>query len=779
MEINKKTKLRVVWKDTLENITKTNKNKILDKLVNTYNIPKKSIRIDTYAVTNELKDCEIIDDTFIDDVMKPDYQYKLIEEYGKLKGIKIDMSSIKKIDTEVNDIIINEYEDTRFKSWYVNKLGFSNFLSYGENNIVDYRKLQGVTIVNGVSPYKNQAGKSTINDALMFLLFGQTTKTEKLSEVFNKHTDKNKVNVFGEIVINSQTYIIERNLTRKLKKNGLDYNYKNEVNYYLIDSDNNKVNLEGEQRAETEKIITKYVGTKNDFLMTVLATEANLEDLINTRATERSKLFNRYIGIEILEEKKEVAKNILAEKNKSFKKNHYDRDLLLEENDELINNIAQDTAELEDLDKKVNELENEIIELDSKIEKNLSNIKDVDKELNNINYNSLLNDIDDLKNKANKVKTNITKLESEIDQIDVEFTENDKSSLKNLRNIKEGFTKDITVKNIEISNIEKNISNLEDSKVCNTCGSVLKDIDPKIITEYKNQVDLIKKEIITITNNLNDTVTEINLLEEKNELSSELYKKKFNLEKLKSDGKLMKTKYNELVNKKAKYNEQKSLMEENKKIESYILGFKQKKTNINYELKNIREEIQEIKIDVDANKLKLETNKDIIKSINEELIIEANYNNYITTMGKDGISKMILKNIIPKINIEISRLLDDTCDFDLNLKFNEKKGVDFIFIKDGVEKNIYFGSGYEKTLCSLVIRVILNKISTLPKSNVIILDEILGKVSKENLQIFEVIIDRIKDYFSNIFIISHDEEIKDWGDNSITIVKQNNISKLV
>ena len=43
------------------------------------------------------------------------------------------------------------------------------------------------------------------------------------------------------------------------------------------------------------------------------------------------------------------------------------------------------------------------------------------------------------------------------------------------------------------------------------------------------------------------------------------------------------------------------------------------------------------------------------------------------------------------------------------------------------------GSGFEKTLASLAIRTVLTKVSCLPRPNITVFDEVLGKVSNENL----------------------------------------------
>jgi DNA repair exonuclease SbcCD ATPase subunit len=89
------------------------------------------------------------------------------------------------------------------------------------------------------------------------------------------------------------------------------------------------------------------------------------------------------------------------------------------------------------------------------------------------------------------------------------------------------------------------------------------------------------------------------------------------------------------------------------------------------------------------------------------------------------------------------------------------------------------GSGYEKTIASLALRSVLSKVCSLPKPNVVVFDEVFGKISNDNLEmIFEFFV-KIKDYFDKIFLISHNPMINQCSDTIVKISKQNNISKLL
>jgi DNA repair exonuclease SbcCD ATPase subunit len=135
--------------------------------------------------------------------------------------------------------------------------------------------------------------------------------------------------------------------------------------------------------------------------------------------------------------------------------------------------------------------------------------------------------------------------------------------------------------------------------------------------------------------------------------------------------------------------------------------------------------------------------------------------------------------VLPIINSEVQRLLDEVVDFDVEIFINDKNDVQFLLVKDGVSKLLKSGSGLEKTASSLALRAVLGKLSTLPMPNFITFDEVLGKVAPENLEKLKVLFDKIKDMYEIVFFITHNDLVKDWGDNVVTVVKgANNISKI-
>ena len=222
------------------------------------------------------------------------------------------------------------------------------------------------------------------------------------------------------------------------------------------------------------------------------------------------------------------------------------------------------------------------------------------------------------------------------------------------------------------------------------------------------------------------------------------------------------------------------MVENNKIIDTDI-------QRIKFGLKTLNEERDLLSLQINGIERDITTTKELIESYNTLLIqlkneekIEHIFKTYLDIYGKNGISKMVLSTMIPLINNHLKILLSDSSEFSLELRMNEKSEVGFWMTDQmtGIEKSLNSGSGYEKTISSLALRCVLSKVCSLPKPNIIVFDEVTGKVANENLEKVGLFFDKLKQYFDHIWIISHNPIIQDWADYRVNVHKENNISKI-
>lgn len=765
--------IKVLWEDVNENLTSEKIKRVKAYFEKKY--ASRNVKVYTKVLTTK-KTVSLSSIETSENILDKNYQKKIIKEFIDENKINVNWNLINKLDDKVN-VIFDEQNVNKLKNnrWELKRIEFSNFLSYGDNNVIDFTKFKGITLIE--SEPKNFGGKSTAShDLLKFLFFNSTSKTKVNADIFNSFRENDTVHVKGEIVIDGYTYIIERKLTRKLSKNN-EYNVTNKLEFFKIDENGNIINLNGEQRRETENFITTAIGSEEDFLMTIMTTGQNLEDLIESKPTQRGNILTKFLGLETIKIKEDIAKEIYNDWSKKLISNTYNITNIQNEQNNLLISIDDNKNKINELNKEIKYNEKDIEGFNLLIENLLLKKKHVDdndmlifnESSTLLNIQNLKNNLDDLTNKFNDVNVvEPTKyyLESEHDELNKKIND---------------LTLKFNLNNQTISNNRNNITKLKNSTVCPTCKRELENIS------YENEIN----ELTTINENLskenNEIVSEGRLLREKESEYKILKNELFTYER----NKLLKAKYeleieqkknelNILETKLEKYYTNKNNLEENKKIDLEIQVNKSKLLSLNNLLRNNVVLVEKLKNDIGTFETKMEQNSELIKKINAEQDYLNIFKVYLQIFGKNGLSKVILRNMIPLLNQELHELLIDSCYFSLELTINEKNEIDFIMIDNEtrVVKNLMAGSGYEKTISSLALRAVLTKISILPKPNIMVMDEIFGKIADENLEMVGDFFKKIRNYFDHILLIVHNPLIRNWSDNIIMIKKENNISSI-
>jgi DNA repair exonuclease SbcCD ATPase subunit len=777
VDVPSKAQIRVDWQDYPENRTIDSVNRVKTYFSEKYGVPKTSIKINFMPILKNTAG-KVIDlsDGIIDNIMDTAYQRGLFREWLKLNDVTIDYERLCRLDDRINEILIDkEEEDIRYRRWSIKKLWLNNFLSFGEKNEIEYKNLKGLTVVNSLPA--NQGGKTIFTiDSLLFLFFGKTTKTETNTEIFNTFTNKDEVLVGGHVEIDGDEYIIERKLNRKLSKSG-EYKVTSKLEFYRILADGTEENLEGEQRRETDKLIEDTIGSYDDFMLTIVATSKNLEDLIETKPTHRGRLLTKFIGLEVIEKKEEINKSLMSDFKSKMKCNVYNTKELELEIEDFKNNISENRITNKENDRLLNDKLEKIKEAQKKKEDLLGKRYSIDEEIKKVNPVTLKKEIEDLTNKGVELKDKLEEITSHINDIpkfsyDEDIHEEYRTEEKNLLVEKNGVESSITT-------IGKLIKDLKEGEICPTCKRALDEVDHS--SEIKDNEKLLKekqKELNKIISNIDKICDKLTKISEQKK-NSDLYDK-LGLSKDKTEIEIsrMRVDYREKTSLQKDYEKNSTFIDENRKLESKILGYNQLIETLNTEKDNIKTEIQNINNDTTNKEEKITENTNLIEQIKKEEEVLKIFDVYNRMIGKNGISKLVLSSVIPIINHELNRLLDEVCDFEVQLEMNDKNEVDFLLIKNDVIKKLKSGSGLETTLASLALRSVLGRVSTLPKPNTIVFDEVLGKVANINLDQVKIFFDKIKNMYEIIFLISHNPIVQDWADKIVTIEKNNDISSL-
>ena len=764
--------IKVTWDDIPENFTQEKIKRVRSYFQRKYN--SRNVTVIPRAIDRNASG--VLDIDVDKNVMDTEYQTNLMSQFVKNNDMGVELELLKRLDHKVN-LKVSEgvTNKTQYKRVYVKSINFSNFLSFGKGNILDVDKLGGITVID--SNPANFGGKSVLAvDLILFLFFNKTTKTTKAIEIFNRFRKDKEVFVQGEVEIDGKDYIIIRKIKRKKTKRG-EWSVSTTLEFLERKSDGTLQNFTGEQRRETEKFIKESIGTMEDFLLTVLTTASNLESLIESKPTDRGNILSRFIGLEALKDKENSAKKMHSEWSKKLISNIYNIEDLKYE----IQKGKDEKVTLENEDNqcttKLSELELEIKTKEKNKEKLLSEkTTDIDSEIENINPRLLEDNVSEYKVSLTENKN---KLET-YGKTDIKEGVN----LETLRNLIKDRDKLIASKIKDTTNLKhknKTIKELQESEVCPLCKRNLDDVDhTKEIDSLNNEIKQLDIRVKSGTNNITSLDDEIRTLEGMKEVFDRNEKEMLKKERLILEIDRLQLNIDTANNSLNKWKENKTKIERNEEIEKSIL-------TINSSLDVLKNNKEIIIRTVESNKGRnkvidelIEGNNDKIKKIINEEEIDKVFRAYLTIFGKNGIIKIIMKSVVPKLNNELMILLSEVTKFNVEIRVNNKNEVEFWMVdnESGIEKILASGSGFEKTLASLAIRTVLTKVSCLPRPNITVFDEVLGKVSNENLEEVGIFFSRVKEYFENVFLITHNPLVREWSDNIITVTKNNNISEI-
>ena len=786
IEIGKNGKVKIKWNLSPIDYTKEKEKNIKALFAEKYGISPSNITIEKNFKKLSTNGDTALNAENIKDITDINFHHKLYKQYITENEIKdYDWDAIVSIDSMVNNQInFDKYE--KGKHYTIKWLDWDNFLSYGKNNHFDFTQLHGLVLLNGEPA--NKSGKSTFAyDILHFLFFGKTHSgkaDDELGQLFNIHLqNETELKVEGCINIDGTDYIIKRTLKRagKSKKElrsatqKIEYYRINEVGEQeeLVDVDN----LQEASSTATNKVIKEAIGDENDFDLIISANMKDLDELISLKKTDRGRLLSRWIGLSCLEDKNTIARETWNKKISVGRYcDIYNRETLNSEISSLKEKNKSNNEEIEEKKKKVTECEKNIDRYNNDITRYASEKKQIDNSVNpNINVTTLETKIENIIKTGKENSALKANLEKQVNEItDYEYSEEE---YKTLVSKKETLIYNISKIKTNIENLKNSNKELKTSEFCPTCGKRFDGVDnTKHIEENKTKIKELIDEGIKLNTEKEEVVSKIEKIEGKKENYKTKNQLELKISALETKIVNLRLELKETKEIIKKFNDNKEAIKTNSDIDAKINTLKETvKTEDN--IKNrLNSEIVSLEKDTETNEKNITEKESIIVKINNEEKIEKDWKLYLRLIGKDGISKIVLRNTLPVINAQMDNLLNDVADFTVEVIMNDKNEVDFIMERDGAKCKLNAASGFERTVASLALRIVLGSLSRLCFTSFVIFDEILGGVAKENYDAVKKLYDRILPYYDFILHICHLD--LDWHKQTINIKKENNISKI-
>jgi len=684
------------------------------------------------------------------------------------------LNSIFKVKLDEIPETLSMFKD----NWSINSMSFSNTFSYGKDNHINFSNLSGVVGLFG----NNRSGKSSIPGTLMYTLFNTSDRGSiKNQDIVNIRKGDCTANV--NISVGSKNYDVIRKTIKKTNKKGItSASTSLELKRNDIDFDETE-----EQRRETDKILKNLIGSAEDFLYTSFASQGEMNTFIKEKSSARKAVLSKFLNLDIFENLHKNSREdyiVLKNKLKSINEENWDflienvnKDILnnsreIELNEEKISNLRSEelaiNINISNLDKNINKhpsgytmdsCSKEIQFIESKIDKNTINVKDIK------------NNLDLIKEKLEKIKNfklnhTISDLESDKQKLDNLLNKIKKFNFekKNLINQQKSDNREIKIldqvpcgdhflncKFIKKAHEAKNNSKEMSNNISEIEGSIFE--IRSVINKLKGQeIDKKIKKYNSILNSEYRLKLDLERLLEKElickEKSLNLKKELENLEIILSE---LKESNNDNIIKEVEKGKTKL-----NKVQDDIFSLERKNKEKQFELFRLKRSIQEIK----------SRQENYSKIISEWKL----YDMFTYAVSKKGIPAVLINSCLPRINKEINNILNGVTSFKIEIQeesFNNNLNV---YIDYGDSKRIIeCASGMEKMIASIAIRVALINISYLPKSDIFIIDEGFGALDDTNIEACARLLNSLKKYFKTILIISHVDAIKDIVDKNIEI----------
>jgi len=721
-------------------------------------------------------------------------QEELINEY--LIDYQVDGNTLQKIyelNKKYNKLVEDSEDISRNINWKIASFEFDNLFNYGENNKVGFEELAGIVGVFG----KNFSGKSSIVDGILWTLFNSTSKNERKNlNVINQ----NKQSCRGKLIIEigDKSYTVERSATKYTKrlKGEETLEAKTDLNFEVYDPiTDTTTSLNGLTRNLTDANIRKKFGALEDFSVSSLSSQHGALIFIDEGSTRRKEIIAKFLDLEFFDRKFRLSKENSVDLKGALKRlesKNYDEELEQSKTslETAKNEMFKHQSTCESLRLVLEKLSNTSSEIQLKIDSipaEIIDVVDVEKtiKLKKNQITSLGFKNKEIENVLKVKQKFYKKLADFIDEFDLSYYED--------------LQRQINLKNEDLKNYENKIDKLIDnhSDILNKenllndipCGTKFPSCkfirDAHVAVANKTNIEKEQQVTLKFIDEIKGSINKLdpanvedqlgrysNIENSKHKVSSEIADLNLETEKNKN---LVHTVSSELIQLQKKRDE----YEENKEAIENLESLVSELNKCHYKIKQTKNKIEtcdtktlELVKSVGSYEQKIETIQEQKKEYQELQTEFAAYDLYMQCMHPNGIAYDIIKKKIPIINEEIAKVLANIVDFEI---FFEATGNKFdIFIKHPRydERPIEMASGAEKSLAAMAIRLALLGVSSLPKSDLFVLDEPGTALDEDNMSGFIQILELIKVYFKNVLLISHLDSLKDCVDMQIVIDKK-------
>ena len=786
-EIPAQPRLRV----RVENTPAADVTRILTDIRKKYTVAETSVsKINTVAQDKD----EDSEDVQISNLRDVAYQNELIEKYltRTYAAPSEVLDRVYKINGDMNSRL-SVLDVHRNVQWVPQSFEFSNMFSYGPDNRIDFSGLKGIAGL--FAP--NKTGKSSVLDALEFCVFDSTSKTNLAGNVINNQKDEFSSKF--HFVVDGVDYYIERNGVKKPSGS-----VKVNVDFWK-EVDGVSESLNGEQRRDTNKNIRSVLGSLDDFLLTSISVQNKNTTFIDSKQSERKDILAQFLGLDVFDELHELVKKESADAAaavRQYEKEDFTEQLAVTESglSRMNTELASIQATKDDRIAKEAEAQTVVTELAEKLRAIPTESVDIDtltatqdRLIERIDKVSVLQD--ELDAQTEKNKQAYIDIEEKFGVYDKRDIVVEYSALLDVEQELKNCDRDLNVIESDIKGKKGGLNTLgrfewdEDCSFCAKNAELVSDdtvLVKQQIADLRQQWDIamVTKRAtegkLDAVKHVRDEYSAYNkLVNDRDKIKTD----QLQCNSKKTDAVTVKQQLDvELLKTKAdieKWNKAKADIAHNEKINAKLVAAKDVVQHVKSDINQLEQSIRTItgQIAISNNTVEsLHTSIIKMKALEEAYLA---YQYYEESVHRDGVPYDLLETILPTLEVEINSILESVIDFRILLTLDGKNVNIVIVYSENQMWPLDMGSGMEKFLSSVAIRVALAGVSTLPRPNFLVIDEGFSNLDSSNLIAMEMLFDYLKERFSFIIVISHLEILRDFATQFINIQVSEDFSQIV
>ena len=724
-------------------------------------------------------------------------QEKFLLEFLKNKEIEQEIEDrVLELSREYLKKVSNGNEVSRNVLWDIRKMSWNNLFNYGKGNSIDFSKINGLVGIFG----KNYSGKSSIIDAALFGLFNTTSKGER-KNVHIINQNKERASCRLEIAVGDDVYKIARSLEKTTTKSK-----GREVQSAKTDLDFTKYNFgtqaeskNGDTRNKTDENIRKTFGSLEDFMMTSLAAQNDSFGFVNEGSTKRKEILAKFLDLQIFDQMHKLAKADSSEMRGVIKHlNSVDWQ----------KKLARAKAEFEEIVEDITEQQN----LCEKHKSRLTELKEeqqlIKDQVEAASQKEI--DVDDVKSLLSKARKSLSKNSKEMDRLSTEIAtkrsriedltlrlpslleesttaQEELDALEIIKSEMKETQKSVDKAKREKSRLQSKIDMLHDHEYDPNCEFCSNNEFVKKAEEAKVTIVDVQKDIESLNSTMLDLKMKASLINEvyskavvqdyevqRDTLSKEQSEvRNMSLQWENCEGKvsLMERRIQDYEADIAYYNENIEAYENLTSLRRDLQAINKTVSLKDDQIKKCEAKVLEYMSEKGSSKRTIEEAEERIDQIKAAERDYIAYDLFVQATHANGISYEVIKSMMPVINAEIQKILSSIVDFEVFFDNDGDKLEVYLQHPKYDPRPLSMGSGAEKTIASMAIRLALISVSSLPKPSWFILDEPATALDAEHMEGFTRLLQMIKAQFKTVLLITHLDSLKDVVDKTIEIDK--------